>query len=270
MVRDKAKALERLRRVLDEIPKLKRLQRTDPAIKKWRIRAKAAIEGAFGPGSQGSADFANIGYPVASDERPHGHLDDPLEVQLGFKKTRELIELMVVRVEEHWPDDKPASAPTANVGPSNAPATSRGVFIVHGHDQGAKEAMARFVERVGLDPVILSEQANKGKTIIEKFEANSDVSYAIVLLTGDDLGGSQRDGRMRPRARQNVIFELGFFIGKLGRNRVCALTKGNPEIPSDYSGVVYIPMDEGDAWQSQLVKELKSAGFDVDANKLYD
>lgn len=270
MAKTKAKMLQRLQRVLDEIPELGRLHWRDPAIRNWRVRADAAIEGAFGPSSQAAADFDDIGYPVASDKRPQGHLDDPLEVRDGLEKARSLIESLVVRIEERWPDDdEPALTPPAyTVG---TPATNRTVFIAHGRDQGAKHALARLLEKVDLKPVILSDQPSQGKTIIEKFEASSKVSYAIALLTADDTGSRQGDdGRMRPRARQNVIFELGFFIGKLGRNRVCALTKGKPEIPSDYSGVVYIPMDEGDAWQSQLVKELKSAGFDVDANKLYD
>ena len=120
-----------------------------------------------------------------------------------------------------------------------------------------------------MKPVILDEQANRGLTTIEKFESHSDVGFAVVLLPPDDEGalqGGEESGRHR--ARQNVIFELGFFIGRLGRERVCALTKGSVmEIPSDYSGVVYIPLDDSGAWRSRLVKELKSAGLDVDANR---
>ena len=146
---------------------------------------------------------------------------------------------------------------------------SRRIFLVHGRDEGAKSAVARFLEKLDLQPVILDEQANRGQTIIEKFESHSNVCFAIVLLTPDDEGGlrgGEKSGRHR--ARQNVIFELGFFIGRLGRQRVCALTKGSAmEIPSDYSGVVYIPLDDGGAWRYHLVKELKSAGFDVDANR---
>ena len=115
--------------------------------------------------------------------------------------------------------------------------------------------------------MILDEQASQGKTIIEKFESHAQVRFAIALLTPDDTGSLSNDDTPRPRARQNVIFELGFFIGRLGRYRVCALTNGEVEIeiPSDYSGVVYIPMDDG-GWKFGLVKELKAAGFNVDAN----
>lgn len=275
MAKDKAKALQRLRSVLDDIPSLKLVQWSDPAVTKWKRKARVAIEWTFGEESQEATDFAIVDYSpelVESNTWPFQREDRQLGHARGLCKAQALIESIIEQIEEYWPDDKPTLAPAANtVGTSEAPVASSCVFIVHGHDQGAKDAMARFVERVGLKPVILSEQPSRSRTIIEKFEANSNVSYAIALLTGDDIGGNQDDdGTMRPRARQNVIFELGFFIGKLGRDRVCALTKGDPEIPSDYSGVVYIPMDEGDAWQGKLFKELKTAGFDIDANKLYD
>ena len=136
---------------------------------------------------------------------------------------------------------------------------SKSVFVVHGRDVGTKELVARFIESLGLTPVILNEQSNQGMTIIEKFEQHADVGFAVVLLTPDDVGGLNADEvTLESRARQNVIFELGYFIGRLGRNRVCAITKGQVEIPSDYSGVLYIPLDEQGAWMTGLVKELKS------------
>ncbi len=145
---------------------------------------------------------------------------------------------------------------------------TRKVFLVHGHDQGTKETVARFLESIDLEPVILHEQANEGRTIIEKFEEYSDVPYAVVLLTPDDLGGrSGGDIEPSPRARQNVIFEFGYFIGKLGRDRVCGLKKGNIEIPSDYSGVIYIDFDASGTWKVLLIKEMKAVGFEIDANK---
>lgn len=145
--------------------------------------------------------------------------------------------------------------------------TSR-VFIVHGHDEAARETTARFLERLGLEPVILHEQASGGRTIIEKLEHYSDVGYAVILLTPDDEGRKKSlDEPYRDRARQNVILELGYFTGKLGRNRVCALHRGSVEIPTDYLGVLYVPLDEGGGWQLRLAKELKAAGFDIDMNK---
>ena len=142
------------------------------------------------------------------------------------------------------------------------------VFIVHGRDEGAKHKVARFLGDLELEPVILDEQADRGRTIIAKFEQEAErVGFAVVLLTPDDEGRLKgEDSDLRPRARQNVIFELGYFAGSLGRNRVCALTKEDVEIPSDYDGVVYIPLDDSEGWKIGLVRELKAAGFDVDAN----
>lgn len=146
------------------------------------------------------------------------------------------------------------------------------IFIVHGHNEEMKQAVARIVERLDLRPIILHEQASKGRTIIEKFSDHSDAQFAIVLLSADDVGYSinNRPENAKLRARQNVIFELGFFIGKLGRQRVLALVQENDnfEFPSDYDGVVFIPFDKLEAWKYQLIKELKANNYDIDANKI--
>jgi predicted nucleotide-binding protein len=142
------------------------------------------------------------------------------------------------------------------------------VFIVHGHDEAAKQTVARFIEKLGLKPIILHEKPNEGHTIIEKFEKHSNVGFAVVLMTPDDVGAPDKErDKLKPRARQNVILELGFFLGKLGRKRVCALYKESVEIPSDYKGVLFIPMDTNDGWQLYLAKEIKAAGITVDLNK---
>jgi predicted nucleotide-binding protein len=148
---------------------------------------------------------------------------------------------------------------------------SNRVFIVHGHDEALKLDVELTLKQLGLEPIILHKQANQGKTIIEKFEAHADVGFAVVLLTPDDIGGnagSSGVAELSPRARQNVVLELGYFVGKLGRERVVALRKGNTEIPSDLHGVVYENADEGGAWKHRLGKELKAAGYAVDLNKL--
>lgn len=142
------------------------------------------------------------------------------------------------------------------------------VFIVHGHDEQARETVARFVEKLGLEAIILHEQPNAGRTIIEKFEDYSNVQFAIVLLTPDDVGKGSSETELNPRARQNVIFELGFFIGKLTRKNVCALYKEEVEILSDYQGVLYHPLDSGGGWKLALAKELKAAGFNIDMNRV--
>lgn len=141
------------------------------------------------------------------------------------------------------------------------------IFIVHGHDDEAKETVARFVEKLGGRAVVLHEQPNLGRAIIEKFEHYSNVAFAIVLLTPDDVGGKSAKS-LKQRARQNVVFELGFFFAKLGRNKVCALHKENVEIPSDIQGVIYTPMDKAGAWRVALARELKAAGIQLDYTKV--
>ncbi len=148
-----------------------------------------------------------------------------------------------------------------------AAANSRDVFVVHGHDDAVKESVARFLGKLALNPVILHEQPNKGRTTIEKFEGHSDVGFAVVLLTGDDVGGEAATPvKLSPRARQNVVLELGYFMGKLGRDRVCALYKEGVEIPSDIHGVLYVPLDASDGWRLKLAREIKETGIDVDLN----
>jgi predicted nucleotide-binding protein len=171
--------------------------------------------------------------------------------------------------------ERTAPAVTSQAEP-NRPKSNKKVFIVHGQDSETKAIVARFIEHCGLEPVILHEQADQGRTIIEKFEQTSDVGFAVILLTPDDLGGLAPAAggtaldNAKPRARQNVILELGYFIGKLGRNGVCALKKGDVELPSDFSGVVYTPYDGADeGWKIKLAREMKAAGLEVDLNKAF-
>ena len=145
---------------------------------------------------------------------------------------------------------------------------SNKIFIVHGQDVSAKESMARFIERLGYEAVILHEQANRGGTIIEKIEANRDVGFAIVLLTPDDEGRKMGDANLAPRARQNVLLELGYFMAYLGRPNVCAIRRGDVDMPSDFAGVVWTDLDSAGAWKTSLGRELAAAGYSVDWNKV--
>ena len=149
-------------------------------------------------------------------------------------------------------------------------ARGNGVFIVHGHDTEAKDGVARFVENLGLEATILDEKPGGGRTIIEKFEDHaSNAGFAIVLLTPDDVGAAKdkRDD-LKPRARQNVIFEMGYFVKGLGRGRVCAMSTEEVELPSDLAGVEYIHLDPNGGWKLKLVTELEAAEIAVDKSKL--
>ncbi|RXK87871.1 hypothetical protein EST62_05910 [Chlorobaculum sp. 24CR] len=186
-----------------------------------------------------------------------------LEKQLGH------LEGLAVRlIDENFKNGSSVSENTTTTLKSPIHLTKK-VFVVHGHDNEAKETVARFIERLSLVPVILHEQPNSGRTVIEKFEVFSDVGFAVVLLTPDDVGASSKDQKsLNPRARQNVILELGYFMGKLSRFRVCALYKHGVEIPSDYQGVLYIELDSAGGWKKKLAQELVEANFSIDLDGL--
>jgi predicted nucleotide-binding protein len=143
------------------------------------------------------------------------------------------------------------------------------VFIVHGHDEGAKNELEIMLRDMGLEPIILHRQADGGRTIIEKFEAHADVGYAFILMTPDEIAyvvseeGKPDEQRVKEfRARPNVIWEFGYFVGRLGRNRTCCLHRGKMTMPSDLNGLIYKPFDrsvEEIGWSIQ--KELKAAGY---------
>jgi len=145
---------------------------------------------------------------------------------------------------------------------------SENIFIVHGHNERIKLEVARTIEHLGLNPIILSEQPNQGQTIIEKFELHSDVGFAVILLTADDLGKVKTENNDNYRARQNVILEMGYFIGKLGRSKVFPIYESGVELPSDLHGILYVPIDDGGGWKMKLARELRACGYSVDTNKL--
>lgn len=201
-----------------------------------------------------------------------GHVDEFLECFHladddidAIRRADAILTSMLNEINEHWDDDLLIQRPSP--AKRTIQTDTKKVFVIHGRDEGAREMVAGFLRQLKLEPVILSEQSSRGRTIIEKFEQHANVGFAVALLTPDDDGSLKGAGnKPKPRARQNVIFELGFFIGKLRRERVCALTKGEVEIPSDYSGVVYIPLDDFDGWKLRLFRELKDAGYNVDMN----
>jgi predicted nucleotide-binding protein len=144
------------------------------------------------------------------------------------------------------------------------------VFLVHGRDNEAKSEVARFLSKIGLEEIILHERPNSGRHLLTKFQEESEgASFAVILITPDDEGGLSGEPP-RKRARQNVVFELGFFIGKLGAARVAPLVKGDVEKPSDFDGIGYIALDPNGAWKSLLARELKAAKVPFEAAKVFE
>jgi predicted nucleotide-binding protein len=166
--------------------------------------------------------------------------------------------------QEH--DNLVAVAPLTTT--SSAP--SRRVFLVHGRDNEAKNEVARFLSKIGLEEIILHERPNSGRHLLTKFQEESEgASFAVVLITPDDEGGLPGEP-LRKRARQNVVFELGFFIGRLGPSHVAALVKGDVEKPSDFDGVGYISLDSTGGWKGLLARELKAAKIPFDSDKVFE
>lgn len=164
----------------------------------------------------------------------------------------------------------PSPAPQSTGDDTGNQPISKKVFIVHGHNDHIKEKVARTLMALGLTPVILHEQTDNGRTIIEKFEGNSnDVGFAVVLLTADDLGKPKSSAEeCSKRARQNVIFEMGYFMGTLKRSHVFLLLEEGVEEPSDIKGIIYKSLDKEGAWARNLVRELQSCGYNVSADNL--
>jgi len=218
------------------------------------------------------AYYASVGFMVIGGRSEYDTVNEFYEtLNVRIERLRSIAERLDLIDEQ--PGIEPIKAPSAlpRIAATANAATKR-VFVVHGQDEEAKAIVARFISGCGLEPIILHEQPNGGRTIIEKFEKEADVGFAVILLTPDDVGGLRRGSDMasedlKPRARQNVILELGYFAGRLGRERVAALKKGDIEMPSDFAGVVWTPMDTADAWKMSLARELKTAGYEFDLGK---
>jgi predicted nucleotide-binding protein len=258
-------ALQRLQNALKEIPSLKQVRYNDPEFDRWCRNTRVAITNTFGEKSIHIDEFNGIRYSLLAffDTTPYSEFQGAYID--GLSQASSILQSMIDEVDEYWEDDTEAKPTSQTVTPAKS--ESRNVFIVHGYDNGAKDTVGRFITKLGLNPIILHEQPNQGRTIIEKFEDYADPAYAIAILSPDDVGAPKTTpNNLRERARQNVIFELAYFIGKLGRKRACGLRNGEVEIPSGYPGVLYIPLDSSGAWQMKIVRELKAAGINVDAN----
>jgi predicted nucleotide-binding protein len=162
-------------------------------------------------------------------------------------------------------EKKPERVPSQAINSTQPTAElKKKVFIVHGRDNEAKQEVARYIEGLGIQVIILHEQASSGMTIIEKIEHYAkEANFAIVLYTACDHGRGIHETKVHPknRARQNVVFEHGYLMAKLGRENVCALVKGEIETPNDISGVVYVGLDVAGAWKLEINKELKACGY---------
>ena len=267
-VADIKRGIEKLARRIKDVEGLdpSKVRYNDALVENVSSSIRATISQVFGENSPEVEE--NEGLLISNVLFPSDTDDEAQENFAGMiPRTVTKLEGLISRLEEEREDLEADQSGTTSS--DNSFATSRRVFVVHGRDEAAKGQVRTFLTQLELEPVILDEQPNRGNTIIEKFEKNADVGFAVVLFTPDDTGGlADSSDKSQPRARQNVIFELGFFVGKLGRANVCLLHKGEVEMMSDYYGVIYVPMDDSGGWQLRLARELNSAGIDVDLNRL--
>lgn len=258
MSASKAKVADRIQKLITEAESLAPGQ-----VAAWVERARLAVIAGYGENSGMLKRFDDISYSpgIWTDSTPSTFFD---EVELDG---RDQAVGMLVAMNEDLDEALPLSA-----GENATHKLDPTVFVVHGHDSQLREATARLLERLELEAVILMEQPDQGRTIIEKFEESAGrAGFAVVLLAPDDFGRNADEvgwPESPNRARQNVILELGYFMGLLGRKRTAAIYSRGTDLPSDIHGLLYIPADEN--WQLRLAKELKSAGLPVDLNKLMD
>lgn len=240
---------------------------SDPRFKEWEFRADRFLAKHYGQESEERIGFSKVDFGEY-----HGQNDilSGIRYKSGLQEAKAIFKVYLDELEQE--DFDRAAERIKAVGGEVVKINNwvekkyDKVFIVHGHDNALKQEVARIVEKQGLEAIILSEQANQGKTIIEKIEENADVGAAICLFTGDDYGRAKDATSENLRARQNVVFEAGYFMGKLGRGNVILIASPDIEIPSDLQGVVYTNKD---MWQTDVLRELKAIGYNVDFNKLF-
>ncbi len=230
----------------------------------WDRDARALLESAFtgpGPASRYPAEL-NREYLTRGDTLP----EDMKRIRNGFDTRLIALKSIMDRLGLYGEPSETIRAEQKN--PVSRSPTS--IFIVHGRAEVPRQRVQRFLETgTKSKPIILQDEVKGGaKAIIEKLEEyKATAKFVIVLLTGDDQGSLADSPEGRPRARQNVVFELGFFIGALGRSRVAILCEEDLEIPSDINGILYIILDPRGAWKMSLAKELREAGIPVDLNR---
>jgi predicted nucleotide-binding protein len=227
----------------------------------WRQKTGVVLRNVLGDANPLYASFTSVQYSLSifSENTPQTVFD-----QARIRGVKQAIAILKAAKTEV---ELTGGIPERGEGPAS---TGDRIFVVHGHNEARKHEVARVLRGLtGNEPVILHEQASQGRTIIEKFEDHAaDVAFAVVIATGDDIGRAASGTEEHPRARQNVILELGFFFGALGRARVALVYEEGVERPSDIDGIIRIPLDEAGGWKLLLARELEGSGVGIDWSAL--
>lgn len=253
---------EKLKQIYEEIDDLIKKQVTsdDPAFITWQTKTERFIRKKYGDSPEYKS-FSDMNFSLVVFTNYDTNSDYVRACRDGLEATKAIFKVYLDEIEE----ESIEKTDVTSLEVEHKVDYSK-VFIVHGHDGELKESVARLIERQGIEAIILSEQTNRGATIIEKFEVNSEVSAAICLFTKDDMGKANNASDYQARARQNVVFEAGYFMGKLGRSNVVVIADMGIELPSDLQGIVYT---NSSYWQVEVLKELKAIGFQIDMNKAF-
>lgn len=273
LLMDKTQFLRELDESIKEIDSLRDLNHAASKFQLWKKRAENLLIRGLGEDSTQVDDFTSIQFYDPFADRASNDAwdvddfsyDAVTDFQDGLNSAQ--TELLAIKedVEKHI---------GVSLAENNSSATnllhSKKVFIVHGHDETLRVKVESALHKLGLEPIVLRNQPNRFRTILEKFEDYADVGFAVILLTSDDKGYDKaKPGTEKGRARQNVVLELGYFLGKLGRNQLMAISDPDVELPGDISGVIYTDPRNDIQWQAELVRELRAAGYEVDSNKLF-
>lgn len=258
--------------LISQIDSLGNLGPDDPIFEQWRKAVEALLIHSLGEKSKQTSDFGWIGYRPSIYE-----MDDEYGIygiakqreyesfHKGLKDAKILLKGIREEVQKYFPDDVVKSKTK-----TDAKGISNRIFVIHGHDHELLYKVKDFLRKIHMEPIVLRDLPNLGRTIIEKFESYADVGYAIALLTSDDKVIADDEKRsVEYRARQNVILELGYFMGKLGRSRVAVLCDKNVARPGDIDGMVYTITESDGDWQFGLAKELKASGLNIDMNLMF-
>jgi hypothetical protein len=289
--------LDDLKRLIDEIEKVRIKPRMSPKFKSWHRETLETLERVFGRKSRQVKDFETIRYNLAtfSNKTPESKFEEAFQHGLmnaavmlsvavkdlqkgdaGSTATSETAPVRKPDAVESVPEPeisrpepvapvKPAPPPVPAPSAAREPpaivkramaASGHKIFLAYANDIGMKSEVTTFLSRVGLSTVVLKDSAESNASLIDELEKHDNVHYAIVMLNPDASGISE-----------NTVYELGLIVGRLGRNRVCGLVKEYIGILANYSGISYVPLDPAGAWKFLLIKQLKDAGFDIDANR---
>ncbi len=277
----KIEAIERIEELIQEVDgfedKLKGLDVSVLNLGPWQKDVEKALKLIFPDKADHIEKFKKIKFepvPTAGGYIPILEITRRREAyQTDLKRARLFLKSRIEEIKEYWKNENVSDSvgSKALAKPSETRIVGNKIFIVHGHDERLKNQLEIFLTEIKLESVVLHRKADEGLTIIEKIEKHSDVGYAFILLTPDDIGypiseDSKPDQQRakEKRARQNVIFEFGYFVGKLGRNRVCCLYKKGVALPADIVGMIYKQVSENvEEVAFSIQKDLKTAGYSV-------